>query len=264
MEDIKNQLIDVEAPSDANFITENYLPQKCVTEDKCIEPLTTNQFVGFQHNDDQGYIESKYHEPIRLVFVQINRCYVCDKLQNDVNCLILGRLYGWLYCNNCINDVKSSVKIFINNNNIPLHWLFGSNKFNNPDDPYSKKIFFFRNSKKGTQYEIQESLIRYFDMDEYDYGCYMIQKFETMTDNKYGVYLFFNDIQTGERQCRTVSLANIFAHTNGLYEELINCKNIFDDNKIVIGFDDLSLELKNEIHDAYKMSCTKDKRSYNK
>jgi len=223
-----------------------------------------DQTIDYSHSDIKA-TNIKYHEPIRLVFIQINRCYICNKLPvDDINCLNLGRLYGWLYCNDCTNDVKLSALHFINNNNIPLNWLFSSDKFNNPGDSYSKKLHFFRYSKKDTPYEIQDAIIRYLDMDEYDYGCYMIQKFESMPDNKYGVHLCFDDMQRNEKQARIVSLANIFAHTKNLYEELVNCKNIFDDTKIVIGFDELSLELKYGIHDAYKLSCTKDKHSYNK
>jgi hypothetical protein len=196
----------------------------------------------------------KYYEPIRLVFVQSDYCYICDKQQIDnINCLTLGRLYGWLYCDDCINTVRLSTIHFINNNNIPLHWLFNSSE-------YSKKIKFFRKSKN----KIQESIMRYFDMDEYDYGCYAIRKYDKLPDNKYGIFLFFNDAETDETMGRAVSLSNIFAHTEGLYEELINSKNIFNDKKIVVRFDELSLNLKNGIHDAYKLACCRDKYSYDK
>jgi hypothetical protein len=203
-------------------------------------------------------------EPIKLVFIQTTRCYICDtvkKLPDELNWLLLGYLYGWLYCDDCSSCVRSSAIHFINSNNIPLHWLFGISKFSDPDDSNNKSLTFFRKSKK----DVQEAILKTYDLNDYIYGCYMINsiKQEQNDGTKYGIYLFFNDVQTKQRQSRMVSLANIFAHNDGLYEELINCKNIFDNKKIVISFDDLSLDLQNGIHDEYKLSCVKDKCSYN-
>jgi hypothetical protein len=48
-----------------------------------------------------------------------------------------------------------------------------------------------------------------------------------------------------------ISLANLFAHTPGLYEEMRVCKNFTGLDEIVIGYDDMTDEIKLEIKKSH-------------
>jgi len=215
---------------------------------------------------------NEVHPPIELVMKYVDYCYICDKNPVNVNSLNFGRLYGWLYCDDCTSIVKSSAISFINNGkNIPLHWLLRSNKFNKKNklintinnestlDDNDTVLDFFRYSKKDTPYEIQEAVLKHYDMDPYEYGCYMIIK---NNDAEYCIFLLFHDVESNARVGRFVSLKNIFAHNDDFYHELINCEDLFCHSDIKIGFNDLSIELKNEIHETYNLAKSSDKRSF--
>ncbi len=51
-----------------------------------------------------------------------------------------------------------------------------------------------------------------------------------------------------------VSLANLFAQNQWLYKELIECKNLFLDLPVCIGYENLSVKMKQSIDKAFYVS----------
>jgi hypothetical protein len=184
----------------------------------------------------------KYHEPMSINFKSTNICDICDKRVNNnlMNSLMIEPLFGWLYCNNCENTVKFSAITYINKTkDIPLHWFFRSN------NQHINKLYF-----------IDEQNNLYVDLFLKSYDLYLFSNKNYIkynnNNNNYYITLYYNDVITNKKTTRDILINDIFMHNQWFYKELINCKNLFNDNNILISFNDLSNKIKNKINNVYQ------------
>lgn len=166
-------------------------------------------------------------------------CAVCDE-NTCGQTLNFGRLNGVFYCNkeSCCKKIKKDMIEYINETmNIPLYGLI-DNKTNN----YDLKLSFFRKSKntvfKGT---ISKGIRNWF--------C--IRKVKTPNDKKIMVIdLEYKNIENknDETYSRSVALDNIMFHNKDFYDKLANCTNLFDNEHIIISFEELSDKIRDSIY----------------
>ena len=164
-------------------------------------------------------------------------CAVCD---DDGRTLNFGRLNGVFYCNkeSCRKKIKKDMIEYINETmNIPLYGLI-DRKTNN----YDLKFSFFRKSKNTVFNGTISKGIRYW---------FCIRKVKTPNDKKIMVIdLEYKNIESknDETYSRSVALDNIMFHNKNFYDKLSNCTNLFDNEHIVISFEELSDEIRDSIY----------------
>lgn len=211
-----------------------------------------------------------------LIMVTRNCCMICGDQSDSKSCkmLTIGYEEGWIYCDKCLQSqrLRNVVLGYLNGSKtIPLQWLYKSSNENlrkgyypdNLSHPVKNGMYmdvcgylhFFRSSKKDTLRPVHSGVISHVMMSGVKIAC-------KQATNKYRVYLCFPDNETGQCCERLVGLENIMAHTPGFYEELIKSDNLLSSTNVTISFSDLSKELQNEIHEAYKLSQSVDKTSF--
>ena len=151
----------------------------------------------------------------------------------------IGRLYGVYHCTNCRNKCKEEIVDYINiYGKVPLYSFL--------KEKHYIELKFFRKSK----YKIYVGNISHYE-EQYLFGTRKkdVQpngdsKDKNISENKYFIKLGFEDNK--EYFSRYVSLENIFFHNPMFYEKLISSKNLFEDDKIKISFNELSKEIKDD------------------
>src|SRR5579863_8388962 len=112
----------------------------------------------------------------RLVMCCTHVCMICKNEEDDeLSEIRVGKLYGWIYCNNCLNsgNVKRIILGWIEKNNtIPCNWIFASKLFkksvdnnegNKTDTDMVCYFKFFRYSRRDAPNPIHEGKIDCFD-----------------------------------------------------------------------------------------------------
>lgn len=210
----------------------------------------------------------------RLIMVSGSHCMICRKRSDSCRTLTMGIEEGWIYCDDCLQTqrLRKVILGYLNRSKtIPLQWLCASINANIKKDYYPNKqshpekggmymgvsgyLHFFRQSKRDTDEPVHSGLISQVMMSGIRIAC----KNET---KEYCIYLCFPDNETGKCSERCVSLENIMAHTLGFYEELIRSDDLLSSERVKIGFSDLSEELRNDIHDVFRLSCSIPKTSF--
>jgi hypothetical protein len=131
--------------------------------------------------------------------------------------------FGWSFCRNCFDAVKQNAIKYCNVFNvIPFSWL--------AETP----IKFYRESQKAIQSG---------HMDFTNNMCEYSSKYDMLR-----LPMIFGE------NGRVVSLENIFHHNPGLYKQLKDCENLFDDTRIYIKYTDLSQKIRDLVETAFERS----------
>lgn len=209
--------------------------------------------------------ESTHYVINRLVMICVVECMVCNKRQTEeCNQLIVGRQWGWLYCDDCLKSgrLRATILGWINKEKtIPCTWISKSQTFTKPDDDDEKSetayyLNFFRYSQRDTIKPVYKGRTYPYD----DNGS----KIRFMKDdvNGYGMSITFTDHVSGHCMERFVSLENIFAHNPQFYKELTSCADLLNREDLKIGYSDISQELRASIDHSYGLSLVHDSMSY--
>lgn len=171
-----------------------------------------------------------------------NVCAFCDR-KTKGHTLPYGRLFGVLYCTNekCCKEIKKNTIKYINETkNIPIYGLLTN------ENEYNLSYYFYRESKKSIyKGDISIGIRDFFcirNTKKDDTEFFTIRLEYENKDNK------DNNIYS-----RNVALDNIMFHNKDFYDKLSNCKNIFNNEHIVISFEELSDEIRDSIY-MLKMS----------
>ncbi|AYV75202.1 MAG: hypothetical protein Terrestrivirus1_76 [Terrestrivirus sp.] len=132
-------------------------------------------------------------------------------------------LFGWSFCKNCFDAAKQNAIKYCNAlDMIPFFWLGrASTKF-------------YRESQKA---------IEVGQMDFTNNMCVYSPKYDMLR-----LPMIFGE------NGRVVSLENIFHHNPGLYQQLKDCENLFDDGRIHIKYTDLSQKIHDFVEIAFERS----------
>lgn len=225
------------------------------TEKKLIEPNTDKK---------QTEIDDDYIEPDRFCFLKTGKCMLCNKkYETKCNEIIIGDDFGWIYCGECekTKEINKSIICYLHESaSYPCYWLSELKeklkiKSYYPelikdikDDPFYNHeggyIHFFNQSQMHTKYPVQTGRIcleglhvMQFSGDDEKFG--------------FGVYVTFLNAASKSSSKRFVSLANLFYHTPGLYEEITSCENLFASDKVFISHKDTPIEVRKLIDEAY-------------
>lgn len=169
-----------------------------------------------------------------------NVCAICDKI-TEGDTLQYGRLFGVLYCTDkkCCEEIKKDMIKYINETmNIPLYGLLTN------ENEYNLSYNFYRKSEKSI-YKIYKGDI---SIGIRDFFCIRNTK---KNDTKFlTIRLEFEnkDNKDNNIYSRNVALDNIMFHNKDFYDKLTNCKNIFNNEHIVISFEELSDEIRDSIY----------------
>ena len=184
-----------------------------------------------------------------LVMTSLNYCMVCHKLYsarcNEIN---INRLLGCIYCDKCYESgcVKKGISRWIENEgSIPCRWLFA-------EGAVSRKFTFYRKSR-GT---LHEGVCNVYDEDLLIRSHNVVDAASVIDENQYYMKLSFKDNDDGPMYGREVTLANIMAHNKDFYNDLKSCKNLLNNQSIVITYDDLPTKIKDQIEHSYKLSLS--------
>lgn len=192
-----------------------------------------------------------------LCMKRLDVCMLCDqKYELDTMQEVhLEFNYGLIYCKKCYDAKKVHGVIydfFSNIRALPFSWIFKSEKFKNPDgkdNKGGKYLSFFRYSQRDTSKPIQTWQILPGE-------C--MARFNKMT-NQFSIMLRqYNTAESLTFIERGVTLSNLFAHNPGLYDELINCKNLLNHDKIMFTYYDLPANVRLQIEQDHKLSQQKD------
>jgi hypothetical protein len=146
-----------------------------------------------------------------------------DSSDNSSFYLTVRLLFGWSFCKNCFDAAKQNVIKYCNASNvIPFFWLGRTS------------IKFYRESQKA---------IEVGQMDFTNNMCEYSSKYDMLR-----LPMIFGE------NGRVVSLENIFHHNPGLYQQLKDCENLFDDGKIQIKYTDLSQKIHDYVETAFERS----------
>lgn len=160
-------------------------------------------------------------------------CVVCRKVDSHCKLLQFNLVIGWFYCDECFETgllKKHIVKEIQASSMIPCHMLADK-----------KKLFFFRESTQS----VQEA--RVVSISKAHAGFLCLDQ-----NSNFGILLGFNHVKDKGCDFRWVLLENIFKHTESLYEEFIQCDNLFEHSKLnisklKIGFADLGPIIQDKI-----------------
>jgi len=169
--------------------------------------------------------------PFRLTWLKTTQCKICGKEDQQCYFLNIIPLHGWYYCENCQNHVREQA---INNMEFEIP-LIGALPITSYNDKY--KILFERSNKQvWTGY-----------IDPLNY----IMRYSNELKN-YSIRIIFNsnDSELGSDQgesLKDIPLNIIHKYNNDIYEKIINCTNLFNNDRIKIGYNDLSENVQNKI-----------------
>jgi hypothetical protein len=168
--------------------------------------------------------------PFRLTMLKTTQCKLC--FTENVICTFLNMypLYGWYFCNNCTNHVKSQA---IDNMNIEIP-LIGALPISY-NDKY--KILFERSNKQIWKGYIDPFL--YIMKYSNEQKIYTIRVIFNANDPELGVN--FNE------SYKDIPLNIIYKYNNDIYDKIINCENLFNSDKIKIAYNDLPENVQNKI-----------------
>jgi len=179
--------------------------------------------------------------PGRLAMRYVSSCDFCHREHNasvdvkkcpESHIFSLQDLYGWFYCDKCVDELRQNIINYCNEiNGIPFFWLFGT------------EIKFYRISQTA----IQSAKVT-IDTNGI---CTYNPAVDTMMMH----------LEFGSDSSRLVRLENIFHHNPGLYERLKECKNLLKNDKMKIAYDELSPLTHEYIKKAFEKS-TKPSDSY--
>jgi len=175
---------------------------------------------------------------IRLILHHVGECDICKKKDDTKNYDSVGFNFctmGWTYCPECLEsgDVKNVVLDYLNTEKIiPIHWLVCHKKFVDNDEFSTLKFY----RKTINRVQLSDSLV--------NCGRSPI----VLTNNELFLLIPFSD--GGNSFKRKVSLANLFAYNNVLYDELIACKNLFYNDSVIICYDELSNDIKKIVEES--------------
>lgn len=184
----------------------------------------------------------------RLVMRRIDICMLCNA-QCDTTRYSMGEyLTGWLFCNTCRTNgllARTVHRHMIDKKIIPCDWMF-STAGRSTQLVRTRVLKFIGDTSsnhptKDTKKEIINGSIN-------DIGYYVL--IMSKTYNQLYVKVDTEDAKKEPMQY-PVSLANLFAHNPGLYEEMIMCKNFTGHDGIAVGYDDMTDEIKLEIKKSY-------------
>ena len=171
----------------------------------------------------------------RLVMAP-QKCDYCQGESKDkIRCLNLARLNGTFYCEGCISECKKAVLEYIEETKqIPLYSLMDMKNINQ-----SISFDFYRKSKE----QLYTGKIDIY-CERYLFGISYINN-NNKDKSGYFVKLEFEE-KENISSLRNVKLDNLFFHNKNLYEKLTKCENIFNDDNIIISFDELSDDIKKD------------------
>lgn len=171
--------------------------------------------------------------PQRLVMSPL-MCKNCDSTQN-ITTINFSRLFGLFCCDNksCIKKIKEDLIKYINTEEkIPLYGVI--NKYNTINETKNNYMILFNFYRKSIN-SIYNGYINISD----DLIC--IKNINFNNKKILGFVLNFDN------NCRFVGLDNIMFHNKNFYSFLVNCKNLFNNEQIIISFDELSSKIKDNI-----------------
>ena len=210
--------------------------------------------LALSDNLDKVYPDDMYAYPLGLNFFM--ECSLCGAHGETTGFEFAGFNNGWNFCEKCktygilqwtVNRYLAEEKL------IPVDWLLFQKPTNLLEDKALltkesvPRIIRFWHKSAGQPKVTREGsdLVKELTL-KYDLAyVFRISK----TTGLIYVKLEFDELY------HPVSLANLFAHNPGLYEEMISCKNYFDNEfKLVFGYDELSDTLKTEIKKMHNIS----------
>lgn len=181
-----------------------------------------------------------------------NICANCSSSNNgSINTIHFGRLYAVFCCDDikCCNIIKNGLIQYINKTKkIPLYGLLNDND--------RLTLDFYRESQKAIW---KGTISCYADL----FSIYMVNK--SVDKNFLSIILEYTNNESKispNAKCyeRSVALDNIIFHNKDFYNNLLNCKNLFNSKKVVVSYSELS----SEIHDTINMynDMNKNKQSF--
>jgi hypothetical protein len=185
-----------------------------------------------------------YHPISRLVMRRYDECMLCN-LRSDTTITRYSMdeyLTGWLFCNTCKTNgliTRTVRQHMVDKKTIPCNWILSKKP---------TRILKFIGNPSLDRGSIGDQKIEINDASIDDIGFYVLKMSKTY--NQLYVKLDTKDEKNINIQY-PISLANLFAHNPGLYEEMLLCKNYTGVDGIVIGYDDMTDEIKSEIKKSY-------------
>lgn len=184
--------------------------------------------------------------PYCLVMKPYNVCMVCQQNVPDVTdqsylCFCFERLYGWYYCQACLKSgrLRHVVMAYLTKHRlIPLHSVISK----------SDTLKFFRYSKRDSDQPVVDAALPL----DVIIPVAKIRHGSRLKDGEHMLCmtLEFND-ENGTWK-RSVSLANLFYHNDGLYEKLVSAESLLP--TFQFAFSDLCPELQTTVKEAYLQS----------
>ncbi len=185
-------------------------------------------------NLEKVYQDDAYAYPFGLNFFM--QCSLCGDHGETSGFEFAGYNNGWNFCEKCriYGILGWTVKRYLTEEKlIPVDWFLYQKK-------QQPRVIKFLHKSAENENKVKEMTLKY----DLEY-IFRISK----TTGLIYIKLVFDDLY------HPVSLANLFTHNSGLYEELIHCQNFFDNEyKLVFGYDDLSDTLKTEIMKMHNIS----------
>ena len=200
--------------------------------------------------------DTVHYRPVSgLVLQRFDTCMLCNALCGEVTRYSMGNyLTGWLFCYTCKTNgllARTVHRHMVENKIIPCDWIVRSTRFRKQnDDTYEKEHIRVLKFIGNLSFDPMDDCAgkKIFESQISDLGYYIFRM--SKTQNQLYVKVSVENEKKEQIQY-PVSLANLFAHNPGLYEEMLMCKNFTGVDSIIIGYDDMSDEIKLEIKKSY-------------
>lgn len=168
-------------------------------------------------------------------------CAVCDTSKN-IKTIKFGRLNAVFCCNDskCCKVIKNDLLTYINQTKkIPLYGLL--------DSKNNDRLTF--NFYRKSQYKVWKG-----DISAYVRNHFCISIIKDLNDNSlFSIKLEYTNNESkisNNTPCfsRNVALDNIMFHNKDFYNKLSNCNNLFNSDRIVVSFNELSDDIRDTIY----------------
>ncbi len=184
---------------------------------------------------------------IKSLIMHCNKlCMLCLNYCDHTTCITLSEnlMHGWIYCDTCKKNgiLVKTIQNHINKEKIiPLYWLHQSNEKKIRNLQFDALLV--KSKTKVDNVSLLHPILNFIKFSKTKKQLY------TKLDFKY---------QEDEIKLQTISLANLFAHNPGLYEEMISCSDFLNknDNDILLNFNNLCDDLKTEIRKSYELALS--------